>query len=59
MAKSSQVMAHMNKLVKVSDISATMQEMQKEMMKVRRGRGAAELFLLSHARSAPRGDAGG
>eukprot|EP00326_Haptolina_ericina_P042997 CAMPEP_0181249584 /NCGR_PEP_ID=MMETSP1096-20121128/45840_1 /TAXON_ID=156174 ORGANISM="Chrysochromulina ericina, Strain CCMP281" /NCGR_SAMPLE_ID=MMETSP1096 /ASSEMBLY_ACC=CAM_ASM_000453 /LENGTH=216 /DNA_ID=CAMNT_0023346947 /DNA_START=101 /DNA_END=751 /DNA_ORIENTATION=+ len=33
MAKSSQVMAHMNRLVKVSDISQTMQEMQKEMMK--------------------------
>ena len=35
MAKSSQVMAHMNRLVKVGDIAQTMQEMQKEMMKVR------------------------
>jgi len=33
MAKSSQVMAHMNRLVKVSDITQTMQAMQQEMMK--------------------------
>lgn len=33
MAKSTQVMAAMNRLVKVSDISETMQGMQKEMMK--------------------------
>jgi len=33
MQKSTQVMSHMNRLIKVGDIQATMQEMQKEMMK--------------------------
>ncbi|KAL1511456.1 hypothetical protein AB1Y20_006255 [Prymnesium parvum] len=33
MQKSAQVMAHMNKLVKVADVQETMQEMQKEMVK--------------------------
>ena len=47
MAKSTQVMAHMNKLVKISDISATMMDMQREMMKVRCVRSA----LLSTALS--------
>ena len=35
MQKSAQVMAQMNKLVKVQDVQQTMQEMQKEMMRVR------------------------
>lgn len=34
MQKSTEVMKMMGKLCKVSEISATMQEMQKEMMKV-------------------------
>ena len=35
MQKSTQVMQHMNRLIKVGDIQETMQSMQKEMMKVR------------------------
>lgn len=36
MQKSAQVMQHMNQLVKLGNIQETMQEMQKEMMKVAR-----------------------
>ena len=35
MQKSTQVMQQMNRLIKMGDIQATMQSMQKEMMKVR------------------------
>ena len=47
MQKSSQVMAQMNKLVKVSDVQQTMQEMQKEMMRVRRTPAGRHPHLLT------------
>lgn len=45
MQKSAQVMQHMNQLVKLGNIQETMQEMQKEMMKV------ARPLCLSHMAS--------
>jgi division protein CdvB (Snf7/Vps24/ESCRT-III family) len=55
MQKSTEVMKMMGKLCKVSEISATMQELQKEMVKVRRPRRRCRRPLRCATRSEQRG----